>query len=707
MFYRHNVIRSWFHRVVGILMVAFIIPIVTAGSAKAQSWTKIRAFDGYISLVKFLDVNTGFVALGIAPGKPVTGPSPVELDKTTDGGKTWITCSIPSGYGGEIAEILMVDSLNGWIAMAAYGGSGNSALWHTTDAGLSWNETSLTGCGSAVRITPSAMTVTDVIGNGHTSTDGGNTFSDGFLNSTNCVDFVDPMHGVITDYRGANWLNSSDGGLTWQNLNLGVESWSIYADTGTSNFYAAPEGNTLGQPRHLIVYSSTDYGNTWDQLANFPWYSSGHLTGLGNQYLFCQVQDSQTVNGVAYGGFYYSTDKGVSWTSIGGPSAFGDTRFSVINACSGVILYGFNDQSPGSLFQYSFGSDSDSPGALSLSELSQNFVQKICSQPVDTAIPMAVTGCLLASASLDSLWLTGSSAFKIADARTSPRTLAAVDSILVSYLGTLGLSDTAELHIQYNLGSGLKDTTIQLTGSVTSPFLTQPAQIHREAASAYFGQMDTLTLGVDISSEINLDSLWPYVTEIKATYSWDSSVATFDEYNPPSGWTLNALTNHGNAVDFDIQNSGSTPTQPMDLGTALFRPHTNKLATTWVELPTFVIDVGSQSLSLCVTDNEDNHWAVKTLGELSGVAPLTQPLPPGGEELLVYPNPTSNELFVQNTNESPASVTIYDEIGREVASANVEASSTSSINMEPFPSGAYFLVCHIAGRTETKCITKE
>ena len=116
---------------------------------------------------------------------------------------------------------------------------------------MTWNETPLAGSGTSVEITPSTMIVTDIIGNGHISTDGGNTFSDGFLNSTNCVNFVDPLHGVISDYRGENWLNSSDGGRTWQNSNMNVESWSVYPDTGTSNFYAQhPRG--LRMARRVI-----------------------------------------------------------------------------------------------------------------------------------------------------------------------------------------------------------------------------------------------------------------------------------------------------------------------------------------------------------------------------------------------------------------------------------------------------------------------
>jgi len=351
------------------LCIAGSISFFAVACANAQSWTSIKTFEGYISRVKFLNPNTGFVALGIPPGKPAGGPKPVALYKTTDGGQTWLQATIPSGYAAEIADIEMVDSLHGWIAMAAWGGTGDRALWRTTDAGMTWTETSLVGTGTEVHVTPSAIIVTDLGNHFHISTDGGNTFSNGGLNSTNSVGFVDALHGVITVFRGANWLSSSDGGLTWNNVNLNVESWSIYPDTGTPNFYAAPEGPTNGQARHGIIYHSSDYGITWGQLASFPFIFTGHLTGIDNSYLFLQVQDTETINGVTYTGIYYSTDQGLTFMPIGGPSAFGDTRFSVLKDCSRVTVYAFDDQSPGTLYQYSLGTSvpSNTPPSVGFS----------------------------------------------------------------------------------------------------------------------------------------------------------------------------------------------------------------------------------------------------------------------------------------------------------------------------------------------------
>lgn len=346
---------------------------------------------------------------------------------------------------------------------------------------------------------------------------------------------------------------------------------------------------------------------------------------------------------------------------------------------------------------------STGPLALAITNPVTSFTQSECGIPIDTSIPLTILGCGSPTGTLNSVWITGSSSFMIADPRTAPRILTTNDSILVSYEGTQP-TDTATLHIRYNLGSSIRDTTIELKGTVTSPFLTQPTQIHREAASAYFGQIDSLTLGVDISSQINLDSLWPYINDIQATYSWDSSVASYGGYLQPSGWTVTSLSSHGNSVDIDIQNTASSPTQPVILGTALFRPRSTQLATSWVQLPNLVIDIGSQSLPLCVTDNEDNHWAIKTLGILSSVE--EPKVLPAGDGISIYPNPAGNALFVQNTNERGTQIVIYDAIGRSVATGNVLPASTATIDISSLASGSYLLVCHFGDCIVIRNISK-
>jgi photosystem II stability/assembly factor-like uncharacterized protein len=697
MFYRYRFICPWFreHNLrAGALMVLLIVPFLGVGSTEAQTWQTLAPLPQLINSSFFFDTINGFACSGATIGAPNTQPEPINIYRTTNGGLSWTAMQVPQNYEGSVSSIFMVDTMNGWASVLPSAGTGTSRLWHTTDGGLVWTEMATSGTGTCVYQTPRALILTDLNLNadgGGFSTDNGATFTNSFQGSTNCIGFLNDTDGIITVFRGGPWERTTDGGLTWNDLPLGQESWGIGPVRGTSTYYCA------GEAVPTLVTKSTDKGSTWTTLHSFPFETSGDVRVADSITLYVQVNSNLAPNTST--GVLRSLDGGVSWTNLGGPQNFNDSRFTVVPIPCGAIIYAFGTDGGAFKLTDYFGGSQNSTLVLSTKS---EVMQSTCIA-LDTAIPIGIAGCSPAEGQIDSVWLTGSSAFAISDSRTSPRTLAVIDSILVSYLGTLGSADTAALHIRYNIGSGVLDTTIQLIGSVSSPFLTQPGQIHREAASAYFGQIDSLTLGVDISSGINIDSLWPYITEIQATYSWDSSVAKYAGYNAPPGWILNGLANHGNTADINIQNSGSTAAQPLDLGTALFRPATMQLSSSWVELPRFVIDIGNKSISLCVTDNEDNHWAIKTLGAQSGVAEV----PSITEDISVYPNPAEDELFVQNTSELPASVKLYDEIGREVLSVNVEPSSTSPMDIHSLPSGAYFAICFVGGRTEIKNISKQ
>jgi hypothetical protein len=238
---------------------------------------------------------------------------------------------------------------------------------------------------------------------------------------------------------------------------------------------------------------------------------------------------------------------------------------------------------------------------------------------------------------------------------------------------------------------------------LASPLLAQPARLHREAASAYVGQIDSLRLEVDISSQINLDSLWPYLHDIEATFAFDSSIVSFASYIPPAGWSITSLANRGNAVDFGIHKISGVAVSPLDLGMALFLPNTSQLATSWVTMPRLVVDAGGQSTSLCVTDNEDSHWAVKTLGEESGVAELSAT---EGDGISIYPNPAQSDFFVRNMNAKSALITVYDAIGRDVALVTVGAGSTTTVNIESLAWGSYIVVCKVGDYVVTHLLSK-
>ncbi len=343
--------------------------------------------------------------------------------------------------------------------------------------------------------------------------------------------------------------------------------------------------------------------------------------------------------------------------------------------------------------------------AFSLQASPAAVTQASCESAV-ASVRVGLLGCPPSRSLLDSVWLTGTSTFRITDSRKSPRTLLGTDSISISYLGTSG-PDTALLHIRYDLGSGVRDTVIQVIGSLASPLLSEPEQLHREAASAYFGQVDSLTLGVDVRSSINLDSLWPYLTDIQGSYTWDTSVATYAGYLAPSGWTVTSLTSYDSSVSFGIHKLNGSVQQPLNLGTALFQPNGQQLATSWVELPRLTITVGGEPISLCVTDNEDNHWAVKTLGIPAGVAASPLPLSLLSEGFFLYPNPTEDILFLRNATAHSASIVLYDAIGRMVGTATADAASTASYDTHALTAGVYFARIASGGAMYSKVFVKK
>jgi hypothetical protein len=148
------------------------------------------------------------------------------------------------------------------------------------------------------------MIVTQIIGPAFISTDSGATFT--AANSQvqkNCASFVDDLHGAMSSYSGTAWSYTNDGGLTWKPSNMTTECWSVYGAPGTSYFYASPESLT-------DIFRSTDYGASWFRSGSTPGEHAGHITGIGNDVLFCQGRHVCRADpGIAADGFFTSTDQ--------------------------------------------------------------------------------------------------------------------------------------------------------------------------------------------------------------------------------------------------------------------------------------------------------------------------------------------------------------------------------------------------------------
>ncbi|MDP4236329.1 MAG: hypothetical protein Q8919_07790 [Bacteroidota bacterium] len=275
--------------------------------------------------------------------------------KTTDGGITWAKANVPPNFvNGYITQIFMTDQMRGWATVEDF--NTKQCIWMTTDGGLNWKSVGPTGQYDNIYETPTAVVALsrDLYGKSKAqiSTNGGTSFFDGPMQLDNGIDFVDALHGVVTSFTDTardGWMLTSDGGVTWAKITNPVthlESWSIYGVKGSAIFYAAPEGDPVAGRTPTIIKRSTDYGASWNTVGQLKsngtnFYSTGHIAGVG-ELLYVQSDRDLSVNPAPFaGGMYRSSDRGVTWQFVGGPTNERDTRF-VVTGCSGGVVYAFD-----------------------------------------------------------------------------------------------------------------------------------------------------------------------------------------------------------------------------------------------------------------------------------------------------------------------------------------------------------------------------
>lgn len=324
------------------LRIALLFVSTLSSTALAQEWQQLHQFPGYISFVKLYN-RLLFVGSGIAPDGDHGRTS---LFRSSDKGKTWLQCTIPTGNSAKLSDLIMLDDRVGFAAI--WGDGSRSGLWKTTNGGADWAETGVGGCLTCIVGDSHRLIATDLFGNARVSYNGGKSFSLLPAIGTNHVAFLDKLHGAMPNYRGNGFWYTSDGGESWQCSDQDVECWSICADTTSASFFAAPECGT-GSNSHTQLFRSTTYGHSWSVVSELPIVTTGHIVCTSAGQLI--VQGLAGVNG-SRGGLYNSYDRGLHWSSLGGPSAAADTRFIAYPSCSGVVIYAFDEKNQGSLYRY-------------------------------------------------------------------------------------------------------------------------------------------------------------------------------------------------------------------------------------------------------------------------------------------------------------------------------------------------------------------
>jgi hypothetical protein len=246
----------------------------------------------------------------------------VGIWKTVDGGVSWRRVQFNSTSGAP-TQFCFKDSLTGWCSVNV--NNADEGLWKTTDGGETWKQL-ISDLGTAVYYhIPTKLLFFSSWGTAKCSTDEGTTWSkvaDGWFQG---LAFTDDMHGYWNNSVIPNQsLVTSDGGLTWINVNTHEDFWQPLAIKGTSTLYGCADVDG-------DIFRSTDYGVTWSQIGHvatsfdstLPAGPAGGYSGDIEQVGSCLVTQTKD-------GFAASSDGGFTWFSIGGPGGIGsDNRFYV------------------------------------------------------------------------------------------------------------------------------------------------------------------------------------------------------------------------------------------------------------------------------------------------------------------------------------------------------------------------------------------
>ncbi len=339
------------------LVFAYIVSIGVQNVC--AQWEPIGTFPHQIVTVYFMSEfghpEIGFVSMFI-PDSSVPGTfyarDSLDLWRTSDGGITWKPIPLVSESAGlyfGCRDFTFKDSVNGW--MTSY------QCYKTTDAGVTWKHLSADVSGEETSIFYHPVTklllLSDwahywsgfLLDSVYVSADEGDTWGHNIGKEQTGYSFSG-LNGVVTGVYPT--LYTTDGGASWSESTLSDECWQPACIPGTTTFFAASE-------KQNRISRSDDGGKTWRTIfVHGPLFDMDrNLSGCiridrcGNLYVMTQAE-----------GVLKSSDEGITWHSIGGPSAWGDTRFWItsdyIYAGDGVEGYNSPCQlcPPGTLWRY-------------------------------------------------------------------------------------------------------------------------------------------------------------------------------------------------------------------------------------------------------------------------------------------------------------------------------------------------------------------
>lgn len=201
---------------------------------------------------------------------------------STDGGIHWIKSPFPMTYWLNQSSIIDGNNIIAVGGMSDTLGNGG-IIYHSSNGGRNWRiiQTPYEMKYVAFSTNKLGTAVSDY--NVYNTTDGGNSWKPilnfiDYQTSYSAIAFNESLHGFIR--VGDNFLESSDGGITWKNSNLSAPLYGYITNLAigsNGNIYAVGSGslcmyvpdNSLGSSKNKVDSDSiSDYKQV--QLNNFP-----------------------------------------------------------------------------------------------------------------------------------------------------------------------------------------------------------------------------------------------------------------------------------------------------------------------------------------------------------------------------------------------------------------------------------------------------
>ncbi|MEC5158730.1 T9SS type A sorting domain-containing protein [Chryseobacterium sp. MP_3.2] len=327
--------------------------VLVAMATQAQSWvpqgTKFPTNFGTDEIV-ITDANTAWTFAYDGSGG---GTYPQIVSRTTNGGTTWTTANITGpGTNALISDLAAVNSTTAWVITApSEAGPLANKIYKTTDGGTSWASQTVgftaPSFGNQIYFWDAneGWACGDPLGGSYEmykTMNGGTTWT---VVANRPASIGDYSYVGLKEVVGNTiWFGSdigrifrsSDRGLNWTSYFSPVTDFGGVTTSGSSGVMAfkdtsnglliAVDGAGAVGTTSAVLYSTTDGGASWDPVTTTgTWYFGDitHVPGTANTYVSTGI-NSGAPN---FMGSSYSTDGGLTWTSIDAGVQRGKVQF--------------------------------------------------------------------------------------------------------------------------------------------------------------------------------------------------------------------------------------------------------------------------------------------------------------------------------------------------------------------------------------------